>query len=87
MRKQLLLQLLDVRYETDSHYRKRAELRVHHERLRIGVGYDADTDIARKARDVMLELRAKRRVLDVVDGSLEAVRPKDGHAAAVGAEV
>ena len=85
--KELLLDLLDVRNKPDSHYRERAELRVHHERLRIGVGYDADADIARKARNVMLKLRTERRVLDVVNRPLEAAFPKDGHAATMGAEV
>ena len=54
--------------------------------LRTGVTA-TDADVASKARDVMLELRAERRILDVVNRPLEAVWPKNGHAAAMGAKV
>ena len=60
---------------------------MHYERLRVGIGDDADADVARKVRDVMLKLRAERRVLDIVYRPLESAGPQDGHAATMGAEV
>ena len=85
---ELVLQFLDVRNETHRHDGERPELGTHHQRLRVGVRDNADTDIARKTGNVVFELAAERRILDVVNGAVEvSVRLQDGHTAAMGSEV
>ncbi len=83
----LLLEFLDVRDQTHRHDGEHPELRADHERLRVGVRNDADARVAGEPRGVFLQLRAERRVLDVVDGALEARRAQHRQTAPVRAEV
>ena len=63
----LVLQRLHVRDEPHRHEREDAEVRLHHKRLRIGVGNDAKAHMPTEMSEILLELRAERRVLDVVN--------------------
>ena len=62
---------------------KAAQVAVHEKGLGIGVGNDAQADMAREPADVVLELGPERGVLDVVDRPLEALRAAQRHATAV----
>ena len=85
---EFVLEFFDVRQEADGDNRERAELGRHHERLRVGVGDDADANLAREGCDVVFELAAERGILDVVDRTMEhSVRLENRHTATVGSKM
>ena len=59
----------------------------HNEGLRLIVGNTSDAEIAVHLLDIIRKLGAERAVLNVVDGTVEAVLSVNSHAAAAGAEV
>ena len=80
-------QLLDVGDQPHRHERVGAQARGHDQRLGVGIRNDAQPAIAVEFGVVRLELRPKRRVLDVMDGALEDAAVQDGHAPAVRTQV
>ena len=75
--------LLFVVDPSDRRERPVAELRVYSKRLRIAVAYRAYTHVAGHSLELRFELAPERRVLDVVDRSVESVILKDAHSASL----
>ena len=80
-------QFFDVGYQAHRRDGESAERGTHDERLRIGVGYDAEPYATGEIAHVPLELGAERGILDVVYGALEALAPQHAHPATMCAEM
>ena len=79
-----LLHIIDAADRRDG---EAAERRLHQQRLRLGIRDAADAHFAVELLYIPLEFGAKRGVLDIMYGAVEAAFSIHGHSAPLGAEV
>ena len=79
-----LVQVVDFGHRSDG---KLAEMRVHHNRLCIRVADDANADVAGEFAQLVAELRAEIRILDVVDRTVKKFAVVGHHTSTFGAQM